>query len=367
MAGCNSTNVSSGDCSFLTADKARDISIDQSSVWSEVCAIQTQILAAIDNNKLEVTIADSTPFTASNSINSVTISNPGMDYDEVLATTTITHPTGTLASLDPVVVNGTVTGFVINNGGSGYQPIVATSDTTGVGNDDAVFEVIVTNGTVTAVYVLSGGTGYSPGDSITIVHPTGTGAVVEVATTNVSGTVLSTVVLSPGSGYEPINAEITIDHPTGAGFVGTLLVNSGVIVGVSISNGGFGYQNLAPTINITSSTGSNAVLTTTVVAGELVAVNVTNGGSGYKSTDTATVVPAPGDDGTGASVTLNITSVPNAVDTLLYYNVWSGTDTDRLVNLQLNKIINYFKCLGYGFDVTTNPNTGNTLQWHVTW
>jgi hypothetical protein len=236
-----------------------------------------------------------------------------------------------------------------------------------VGNSDAIFDVIVTDGGVTSVYVLFGGSGYAVNDVITIVHPSGTSASVIVATVNGSGSILSTQVLAGGSGYEPVEATAVITHPSGAGFTGTVLTNSGVVTGVSISSGGFGYQDLEPTLDISTTSGSGAEFSFTISAGVITAINVVDGGSGYSQSDTVTVIPASGDDGSDALATLTVTTVANAVNTLLYYNVWSGTTDDRLVSAQLDFIINYFKCLGYTFEVETNPTTGNTIQWHIYW
>ena len=96
-------------------------------------------------------------------------------------------------------------------------------------------------------------------------------------------------------------------------------------------------------------------------------MDVISGGSGYAETDTITVIPVPGSGGSGAVLTMTIITVVGSVDTVHYYNVWNGIETDRLVLLQIEFIVNYFTCLGYNFQVQTNPETGNTLQWFISW
>jgi hypothetical protein len=71
MATCGSSQQVTGNCSFLTASQARDLSMCPTTIWSEIHAIQDLILAAIDQCEMELIIADGTPITANNSITSV--------------------------------------------------------------------------------------------------------------------------------------------------------------------------------------------------------------------------------------------------------------------------------------------------------
>lgn len=353
---------------FPSAEQARDQSLCPDIIWTEIHAIQNAILAAIKACQLSVIVSDGTPITSNNSISGITVNDGGTGYTSVSATAVITHPTGTGADLVPIATTGAVTGFTINSGGTGYTPIEATADASGTGGGDAVFQVAVSaTGTIENVFVLAGGTGYTPGDAITIVHPTGTGATVEVATIGSGGVVLSTVVVAAGSGYETINPTISITHPSGAGFVGTVLQNSGTITGISITAGGSGYQDLDPTIDITTSTGIGATFQINATAGVITTVDVLTGGAGYATTDTVDVIPVPGTGGTGADLSLTVTTVSSTLDPVLYFNVWSDLSTDRLIDAQLAFIVNYFTCLGYNFQIQTNPATGNTIQWSVIW
>ena len=253
---CNSSGGSGSCDTFMTADQARKSSLCPATIFSEIHPIQAAFLDAIKNCELEITISDGTPFTSNNSIDTVAVVNGGTNYTTTSATSTITHPTGVDADLTPIVTNGTITDFIIVNGGTGYDPIEVTADASATGDGNAIFEVVETNGVVTSVFVLAGGTGYIVGDVITIVHPYGIDATVTVATIGTGGRIISTVVSAGGTGYDVINATISIIHPDGWDFEGTLLINSGTITGVSITSGGFGYQDLDPTISITSVNGS---------------------------------------------------------------------------------------------------------------
>lgn len=365
---CGSGSGSNGVCdTFLTADMARKSALCPATIFSEIHPIQAAILDAIRLCLLEVTISDGTPMTSNNSVSSVTVNNGGTNYTSVNATSIVTHPSGVDAELTPVVYNGVITDFTIVNGGTGYNPIVVEADASATGDGNAVFEVVETSGVVTSVYVLVGGTGYSVGDVITIVHPTGADATAQVATIGTGGRILTTVVTSGGTGYNAINATLTIDHPTGQNFEGTLLVNSGSVVGVSITDGGYGYNQVDPQLSIDSVNGSGAVFSMVVSAGIIQSVDVVVPGSGYSSDDVITVIPVPGTGGAGADLSLEVTTVDNSVDTVYYYNVWNGIETDRTVKAQIDYLVSYFTCLGYNFKVQTNPATGNTLQWHISW
>jgi hypothetical protein len=51
----------------------------------------------------------------------------------------------------------------------------------------------------------------------------------------------------------------------------------------------------------------------------------------------------------------------------IYWQVWSGTATNKTVLLQLNAVLSYFASLSYVIAIQTNPATGATIQWKVTW
>ena len=60
---------------------------------------------------------------------------------------------------------------------------------------------------------------------------------------------------------------------------------------------------------------------------------------------------------TGTTITLSVT----------YYNVWLGVTEDRAKYIQMGNIVTYFTDLGYSIERRTNPDTGNTFKWIVSW
>lgn len=60
--------------------------------------------------------------------------------------------------------------------------------------------------------------------------------------------------------------------------------------------------------------------------------------------------------------------IPNVVQTArVYFNVWQGSVDDRAKFIQMGKVITYFTDLGYSIDRRTNPVTGDTFIWIVSW
>ena len=60
---------------------------------------------------------------------------------------------------------------------------------------------------------------------------------------------------------------------------------------------------------------------------------------------------------TGTTITLSVT----------YYNVWQGVTDDRAKYIQMGNIVTYFTDLGYSIERRTNPDTGNTFKWVISW
>lgn len=50
-----------------------------------------------------------------------------------------------------------------------------------------------------------------------------------------------------------------------------------------------------------------------------------------------------------------------------YFNAWKGTVPNESKAANMQSIIDYFSQLGYGIKRVTNPNTGTTFLWYVTW
>ena len=157
-------------CSFITSTEARNIARNDTLIWEEICAVQTQILAGIDSNVYSIIVDDATPFTATSSILSVTVDpTGGSNYDPVVATATIdaNGTGGTGATLIPIVTGTTVTSFNITAAGTGYTPISVTatlaapSDLTDA-QDETNYDNVGGDGQYTA------GLGYAVGDVITL-------------------------------------------------------------------------------------------------------------------------------------------------------------------------------------------------------
>lgn len=366
--GCSTTD--STNCqSFLTAAQAASGSMCSNISFTEIQLLQTAILGAVATCKRQVIVSSGTPMTALDNITGITLTAPGSSYFPIVATATIHHPSGTGANLTPTITNGTITGFIINAGGSGYAPVVASADATGSGDGNAVLQTIVNNGVISIVNIISGGTGYSIGDQIIIVHPSGIGAIVHVATIGSSGRITSTVVNNAGIGYNPIVATIAINHPLGLGFIGTVLINSGSVIGVTITNPGAGYSTLLPTVLVHTTTGSGAqfLVTVNTGTGAITGISIVNGGVDYNSADTVTIIPALTSSGSGATATITVTSGASSIPAEDYLNTVLGTAINPTAQAQIAYVINYFQCLGYNIQAQVNPATGSTMQWFISW
>jgi hypothetical protein len=50
-----------------------------------------------------------------------------------------------------------------------------------------------------------------------------------------------------------------------------------------------------------------------------------------------------------------------------YYNVWFGITQNATLRDQIDFVQEYFRNLGYNFQILENTQTGNTLTWRITW
>ena len=50
-----------------------------------------------------------------------------------------------------------------------------------------------------------------------------------------------------------------------------------------------------------------------------------------------------------------------------YYNAYYNVTNDAAKTDQVNYVQRYFTDLGYGFTITENPTTTNTLIWNISW
>lgn len=356
-------------CSFIKAEDARNFARDLPLLYEEICAIQQAILAAINNGEYSTIVAGGTPMTATNSVVSVTVTDPGTDYFPIEATAVIVHPFGVNADVEPIVEGTTVTGFVINDGGTGYDPVSATANMTGSGNADASIQPIVVDGVIVGVVIVDAGTGYLVGDAVPIVHPAGSGADLEVGSVGGGGEILSVTINDGGEDYQTINATVDVLHPLGQAFEGVVQVAAGVVTGINIIDGGFLYAPLLPTATVSDASGTGAVLEVEVdeMTGEVTGINVLNGGFGYSANPTVDIDAASGSLGTGATADAVVDFTASGLTSSQYYNVVSGQSSDRVLKDQIQFVLDYFTKLGYNIRGQVNPATGNTLQWQVIW
>lgn len=352
---------------FLSAREARSNSRNSLLIFDEICGLQAAILNAVEAGKLDITVSDNTPITSINEIQSVTVLTGGTGYEPVQANVVINHPLGAGADLSAVVTNSVITSFIVNAGGTGYEPIQPTIDMSALGNGNAILTVVQNNGLITSINVVNPGTGYNIGDDVVIIHPQGSGAFAQVATLGGSGEIVSVVITNPGTGYDPVVATVTVTHPTGTSFVGTVQTNTGAVSAITITSGGIGYSDLVSTATITDPTGFGAVLQVNETLGVVTSVDVLNGGSAYNPSATITINPPQGSSASGATASLVIDQSQYSAFAPEYYAVFLNQVNDIVKKDQIDQVISYFVSLGYVIKLQINPSTNNTLQWYIQW
>lgn len=307
-----------------------------------------------------------TPILTLDEVTSFTIVDAGQGYhvgDDIV----ITDGSGVNATAEVSTVGalGEITGYTITNNGSGYVAPAATVTRIVATAASLTLNVNATTGAISSVTIGSGGTAYHVGDVVSIAHPSGVSAILQVGTIGPNGNITNVAIVAGGSGYQTVVAEVEVTHPAGVAFTSTVAVNnSGVITGVTVTNGGIGYGPLIPTITVADTTGSGATFSLTVNnAGEIDTVTVTNKGSNYTA-PVLTVVPALTSPGDGAILTPTLEQYDDAQ---LYHSVFAGLTTDREIDDQIQFVLDYFTSLGYNIKAKTNPVTEDTLQWHIIW
>lgn len=51
----------------------------------------------------------------------------------------------------------------------------------------------------------------------------------------------------------------------------------------------------------------------------------------------------------------------------VYFNTWQGAVDDRAKFVQMANVVSYFTDLGYSVERRTNPTTGDTFMWIISW
>lgn len=206
-------------CSFIKAGEARLQARNLTLLYTEICAIQQAILAAIQAGQYQVIFGNNSPMTAINDILSVTVTAGGTGYFPVVATAdAIDDNIGAGAVLEVEVVGSTIAAITVVNGGADYNPLtteIQINHPLGFGFAAAV---TVVGGAITAITVVEGGAAYGPVlPTATIVDDTGVGATLEVAVDVDTGLVTTITVTAGGYGYSE-NALVAIQAaPTSAG------------------------------------------------------------------------------------------------------------------------------------------------------
>ena len=380
---------------FPNSALMQQLALNHPIIWQEICAIQQEILSASSQcqpggGQMCTTIGGNTPMTFVTGVESVTVINGGADYYEDTPSIYFEPPVGIIP---PVVATGTLitngTNIIsvnITEPGVGYDPVSATLSVSSINGLGAILEPLVNaEGGIVGVDIIDGGSNYTISDTIVatravLPNPAYVNATFIITSVSVTGQITGIAVINPGSGYQDSVTEARIvstlnpslPYPLGTGFYGNVLVNgTGGITGVVITNTGAGYVPYEPYLVITDP-GTGAETSVTLSGHSVGSITVTKPGSEYTTNATGTVfnpptASLPNPPATPAVVAIN-TSVNNfGTNPNLYYQVWAGLTTNRQTELQLNQVVSYFTGLGYTITILQNPDTGSTIMWRVCW
>lgn len=379
---------------FPTASQMEQLATNLPVVWEEICAIQQAILAAssqcqVGGGKMSTVIAGTTPMTFVSGLKSVTITDGGAGYLIDTPSVIFIPPRGSsgAGAAGTVTTNGgNILAINITTPGAGYQPVSSTMSVTSLTGNGAIIQPLVDgSGSIVNTNILNAGIGYSVNDTVTATRAVAPNilyvdAVFKIASVGILGEIIEIAIINPGTGYEDSVTTMKIvsslnpslDYPLGTGFMGSVFTDSlGAITNVIISNTGYGYASYNPYMIITDP-GSGAQTSVTITSGSVSSVNVLNSGNNYTQSATANILnpptaPLPNPPATPAVVTLVITSNTYGTDPNLYWNVWAGTTTNKPIQMQLNAVLSYFSALGYTIVIQSNPATGSTIQWYISW
>ena len=63
----------------------------------------------------------------------------------------------------------------------------------------------------------------------------------------------------------------------------------------------------------------------------------------------------------------SVTATPSTPASVDYFSVWNGTTTDRKLDDEMQRVIKYFRNLGYNIVRMNNTTTTNTFKWVIYW
>ena len=132
-----------------------------------------------------------------------------------------------------------------------------------------------------------------------------------------------------------------------------------IIAGVTVTLGTTGL-NLNSVIADINDAGVTGVVASKNASNNLVITYTTTAAS------TFTVVVGAGTANTALGLTAQTHTATDPASKS-YFNVWSGTATDRAKTDQMNQVIKYFQGLGYQIERQTNTSTTTTFKWVISW
>ena len=380
---------------FPSASSMEQQSTNQTVIWEEINDIQQAILAAASQcqpggGKTCVTVGGNTPMTFISGVTSVTVNSGGAGYVADSPGVQFVPPLGVTPSIlatGTVTTNGSsILSVNITNPGLGYEPVPATLSVTSLAGTGAVLiPVVNAQGGIVAVNISNPGTGYLVTDSVIATRAVAflagyVNAIITITAVSNTGAILSVAITNPGSGYQPsvttVNIVSTLNplmpYPIGGAFYASVTTTtSGAISNVLISNTGSGYAKIQPYLVITDP-GTGATTAVTLVGSAVGSIAVLTPGDNYDQFATGTVLnpptaSAPNPPASPAVVTINVANNTYGTNPLLYYQVWTNTITNTSIQNQLNAVLAYFTGLGYSIQIQSNPATGYTIQWHISW
>ncbi len=307
-------------------------------------------------------------------VSSFTMISMGQCYKELPA---VDVSNGENAIAKAILFPTEVESFDISNTGSGYTManVVVIGSSNVNANANATGTAIISNGEVIGITLITGGFDYV-GTPNVIINGDGNGA---LATALLVPTAINYInLVSGGSGFN-ISPNVIISGNATA----TASLSPTGIDSIIVLDNGDSYTN-NPIITITPAIDQNPNISivqpslATTLGYAVGSINILDGGGGYTSNPTVGLSAPQNNMGNVATATANIGVgsgtitvgwYPPALD---YYAVWKGyTVTDpsviRPYQDRMNTIINYFTNYGYTITQQTNPNTGNTMQWKISW
>jgi hypothetical protein len=380
---------------FPNAALMQQMSLNNPTVWAEICALQQAILSASSQcqpggGKMCTTVGGTTPMTFVSGVTDVIVNNGGSGYIVDNPAVYFRPPVGTIptiiATADVISNGGNILAIEITDPGLGYQPVPALLTVSSLAGFGANLQPIVNStGNIVSINIAAPGSGYTVDDTVfatraVLPNVAYVDAVFKITSIGIAGEILEVAILNPGSGYQPSVTEVVIvssidsniPYPLGSGFSSSVLTDiNGEITGVVITNTGAGYSVFNPYLVITDP-GAGAETIVSVMAGSVSSVNVIEPGTGYTTGAIGTVfnpptASLPNPPATPATVTVNVATNTYGTNPNLYWQVWAGLATDKQVQMQLNAVLSYFTGLGYTINVQTNPDTGSTISWKICW